>query len=208
MPYYRIYQEEPTLDGGPNRQRPRTGRNWSQGILPICNQRSSRRRPEISTSEPSGRSISCDLGTETDREVDKTYLNVLNKEEQKIPLHELKVKRGSMGIIVSPFQGAQSSAKDTPGRVILRESLALLGSAHNRMAATHRYNAEILFSGFIHTKKGTRPTKSHQTPAYSFLMQPLCKQTQEQALHFATSDGLALITRSVWLSHLRSWWMH
>ena len=82
--------------------------------------------------------IRCHLGTLTDREVDKNFPERAEQRGTKIPLHELKVKRGSMWILVSPFQGAKSSAKDTPGRVILRESLALLGSDHYRMATTPR----------------------------------------------------------------------
>ena len=60
-----------------------------------------------------------------------------------------------MRILLSPFQDTQSSAKDTPGRVVLKEPTAPLGSAHYRMAATPRYNIEILLPGFIHAKKVT-----------------------------------------------------
>ena len=104
----------------------------------IFNQRSSRRRPDISTSEPSGSSILFHLGTETAREVDKNLPGCDEQGGTQIPLNKPEVERGSMGILVSPFQGAQSSAKDTTGRVVLRESLASFGSDHYRMAATPR----------------------------------------------------------------------
>ena len=41
----------------------------------------------------------------------------------------------------------------------MQESIASFGSADYRMAATPRYNTEILFSEFIHAKKITWPTK-------------------------------------------------
>ena len=46
-----------------------------------------------------------------------------------------------------------------PGRVVLQEYPAYFGSARHRMAAIPHSNAEILFSGFIHTKKGTQQKK-------------------------------------------------
>ena len=56
----------------------------------------------------------------------------------QIPSHEPKVERGAMGILVSLLQGAESSAKDTPVRDVLRESIASIGSDHYIMAATPR----------------------------------------------------------------------
>ena len=68
----------------------------------------------------------------------------------QISLHEPKFEQGAMGILVSPFQGAQSSAKDTPVRVVLYESIASFGSAHYRMSGTPRYNVENYFR--IHSR--------------------------------------------------------
>ena len=87
-------------------------------------------------SEPSVRSILCHLGTKTAREVDTNLPGRAEQERTKITSHKPKVKRGFMGIIVSPFQGEQSSSKDTTGCVILQESLASFGSAHYRMDKT------------------------------------------------------------------------
>ena len=56
----------------------------------------------------------------------------------QIPSHAPKVERGSMGLLLSHFQGAQSYAKDTPGRVVLQESIAYFGSAHYRMVEAPR----------------------------------------------------------------------
>ena len=87
-------------------------------------------------SEPSVRSILCHLGTKTAREVDTNLPGSAEQGRTKIPLHKPKVEQGSMGIVVYPFQGEQSSSKDTTGRVILQESLASFGSAHYRMDKT------------------------------------------------------------------------
>ena len=60
---------------------------------------------------------------------------------EKISSHEPEVKRGAMGLIVSPFQGTKRSTENTPGRVLMREPTAPLGTAHYRMNATPCYNA-------------------------------------------------------------------
>ena len=86
-------------------------------------------------SDPSGSSTLCHLCTETAREVDKNLPGRAEQVRTQIPPHEPKVERGAMGILVSPFQGAKSSAKYTPSRVVLRGSLASSGSADYRMAA-------------------------------------------------------------------------
>ena len=65
-----------------------------------------------------------------------------------------------MGLLVSPFKGTQSSAQDTPSRVVLQEPTAPPGSANYRMAATPRHNEEKLLPGFIHAKKGTQQKKT------------------------------------------------
>ena len=78
-------------------------------------------------SETSGSSILCHLGTETAIGVDK---NLSGRDEQAgthITLHKIEVKQGSKGILASHFQGAQSSAKETPGRVVLREYIVYFG---------------------------------------------------------------------------------
>ena len=78
----------------------------------------------------------------------------------KILAHEPKVKRGAMGLLVSPFKGSYGSAENTPSHVILRKSLASFESAHQIMAAMPCSNAEIIFSGFVHIENGTRQTKN------------------------------------------------
>ena len=78
----------------------------------------------------------CHLGTETTREVDKNLPGRAEQGGTQISLHEPKFEQGAMGILVSPFQGAKSSAKNTPGNVVLREYFASFGSAHYIMAAT------------------------------------------------------------------------
>ena len=108
--------------------------------LSICHQRLSWRRLDISTSEPRGSSISCHIGTETAREVVKKLPGRDEQGRRKIPLHKPTVKREAMGILVSLFQDTQSSAKDIPGRMVLREYPAYFGSAHYRMAATPHSN--------------------------------------------------------------------
>ena len=102
-PNNRIYKEEPKLDGCSNPKRHRTGSNWVPGIFSIFCHRSYRKRPGLSTSDPRGRIISCHLSAKTAGEVD---INLHGRAEQgvtKITVHEPKVKRGSMGLLVSPF---------------------------------------------------------------------------------------------------------
>ena len=55
---------------------------------------------------------------------------------EKISWHEPEVKRGAMGLLITPFQGTQGTAKNTPGNVILRKPTAPLGTADYRVAAT------------------------------------------------------------------------
>ena len=68
--------------------------------------------------------------------MDKNLPGRAEQRRKKIPLHKPKVKQGAMGILLSPFQGAQSSTKDMPGCFILQESLASFMSAHYIIAAT------------------------------------------------------------------------
>ena len=112
-------------------------------------------------SEPRDRRIVCHLGTETAIEVVKHLPGCAEPGGTKIPLHGPKFEQGAMGLLVYPFQGLHSSAKGTPSRVVLRESPESFGSAQYRMAANPCYNTEILFSGPIHTEKGTRHTKNN-----------------------------------------------
>ena len=85
-----IHKEQPKLDGCSNRKRPRPRSNLSPRIFPICYQRSSQKCPDLPTSDPSGCSISCHLVAKTAGELDKTYLDVLSKEEQKFLRTNLK----------------------------------------------------------------------------------------------------------------------
>ena len=85
----------------------------------IHNQRSSRKCPDKSTSEPSRINLLFHLGTETAREVNKNSPVRVEKGGMEIHLHKPKAKRGAMGPLVYPFQGAQSSAKDKTGHVVL-----------------------------------------------------------------------------------------
>ena len=45
----------------------------------------------------------------------------------KIPSHEPIMKQGDNGLIIYHFQGTQSSAKDTPNRVVQREYISSFG---------------------------------------------------------------------------------
>ena len=75
---------------------------------------------------------------ETAREVNKNLPGRAEQGGTQIPLHKPKVKRGPMGLIVSPFQGAKRFAQDAPGCVVQQESFASFGSAYSIKAATPR----------------------------------------------------------------------
>ena len=99
--------------------------------------------------------LSCHLITKSAREVDQDIPRRAQRGNKKIYFHTPEVKRGAMGLLVTPFQGLQEPAKNTPSPVLLRQPLAPFGTAHYRMAATPSEDAEILLPGFLHAKKGT-----------------------------------------------------
>ena len=110
----------------------------------------------------SGCSVSCHLGAKAAREVYQDLPRRAQQGRTKFFSHAPEVKRGSMGLLVPPFQGpqepaknTQEPAKNTPSSVITQEPVTTFGTAHYRMAATPSKYAEILLTGFLHAKKGT-----------------------------------------------------
>ena len=57
---------------------------------------------------------------------------------ERIHSHKPEVEQGAMGFLVSPFQGTQGPAENTPGRFVLREPIAPLGTTDYIVAAAPR----------------------------------------------------------------------
>ena len=138
----------------------------------------------------------------------KTYLDILIKEERKLLRTNLRLNEDPWVFLYILFKLNKVSLKTQLILPCCGNLLRTLGQIITEWLQPLARMQKSYFQDSFALKKELNRQKSHQTPACLFVMQPPCIQTSEQARHFTVSDGLPSKTRSIWLSHLRSWWTH
>ena len=119
----------------------------------------------------------------------KTYLDVLNKEEQKLLCTNLRLNEKQLGSLYIFFRVHKFSLNTRLVVSYCRNLLRPLGQLITEWLQPLARIQKSYFHYSFTIKRNSAENKFHQTPTSSLFMQPPCTQTSEQACPFNALDG-------------------